>query len=125
MSQSLQRNPIRIIWVIATNLLFLLLVIGFVLSLIASDPMDTAKTSAVGKGWHQEELSPLVTKRSNHPFGGSAHVELNGRGHDEPKVIRVDLVRPAYSTNWRVSACKEMISDTPDIDEWRKMPARQ
>jgi hypothetical protein len=97
-------KPLRIVLI---GCAALLLVIDLILSFAASSPVDAARASTVGKGWQQEQLSLLGFQTDSSLFGGTAHVNFNAKGLGDPKVIRVDLVRPVYSSNWRVSAYNE------------------
>jgi len=104
------KKPLRMLLAGGMASVALLLVIGLVLSIVASRPEDAARGIMAAKGWRQEQLSLLSIKTSDGPFGGRAHVEFGAQGLGTPKVIRVDLVRPACSPNWRVSAYHESIS---------------
>ena len=102
-------KPLRIILAGCTVVIALLMAIVFAFSFAAPSPEDAAKASAIGKGWHQEQLSLLRSQTTNSLFGGTAHVEFTapiGSSHAS-KIIRVDLMRPVYSSNWRISAYEE------------------
>jgi hypothetical protein len=103
-------KSVRIIAVACTVCVALLVVIGLTLSFAASSPVDAAKASAVAHGQHQEDLSLLGYQTGNGLFVRTAHVDLNAKGPSGPIVIRMDLVRAAFSPSWRISAYNDGIS---------------
>ena len=100
-------KPLRIILAVCAACVAVLLVIGLAVGSAVSNPVDAAKASAVGKGWRPEQLGLRDFQMASSLFGGTARVEFNANGVGESKVVRVDLARPAYSPNWRVSEYEE------------------
>jgi len=73
------------------------------LSALAPHPAATARNAAKAHGWKLDQLSLVEYHYDNGLFGGSAQANYKSNGPDASKAIRIDLVRPAYSANWRVT----------------------
>ena len=100
-------KPLRVLVTICLACVALLLLIELGLSRTAANPVDAAKAVMSAKGMRPEDLSLLSWQSSNGLFGGTAQVEFDLRAADDRKHIHLDLVRSAFSRQWRVSADDE------------------
>jgi hypothetical protein len=100
-------KPLRMIMAVCAACMAVLLVIGLAVGSAVSSPVDSAKASAVGNGWRPEQMGLRDFQMASGLFGGTARVEFNAKGPRGPKVVRVDLMRPPYSPDWRVTGYDE------------------
>ena len=103
-------KPFRRVQAVLGTGLVVVLGVCLALSFMAASPLEAAKACATNRGWRPDQLGPLNSHISNGPFGGSAHVNLNAQGTNTAQIIRVDLVRSAFSRSWRESGYAENVT---------------
>jgi hypothetical protein len=101
------KKPRTVLLILGLCLLVVLLV-AQVIGLNTPEPIDAARAKAVAEGYHDQNLSLAGFTRSG-VIGQSAYVEFFLEGQKPPKIIRVDLHRPFWSTQWNATQCNERV----------------